>query len=104
VHASSTDAAEEDKVSVRQHQAILRRSRSLIEANADNPLLPEICTALGVSARTLPRCCHEQLGVSPLRYLLLRRMSYGFWELDRFATAYRSLFGETLSTTLHGLP
>jgi hypothetical protein len=51
--ASSTDAAEEDKVSVKQ-QAILRRFRSLIEANVDNPLyLPEICTALGVSPRTL---------------------------------------------------
>ena len=122
--ASSTEAAEEDKVSVRQHQAILRRFRTLIAANADNPLyLPEICTALGVSVRTLQRCCHEQLGVSPLRYLWLRRMNmarraltasspgqdtvtaiasrYGFWELGRFATAYRSLFGEAPSTTLH---
>lgn len=125
--ASSTEAAEEDKVSVRQHQAILRRFRTLIEVNADNPLyLPEICTALGVSVRTLQRCCHEQLGVSPLRYLWLRRMNmarralttsspgqdtvtaiasrYGFWELGRFATAYRSLFGEPPSTTLHRLP
>ena len=125
--ASSTEAAEEDKVSVRQHQAILRRFRTLIEANADNPLyLPEICTALGVSVRTLQRCCHEQLGVSPLRYLWLRRMNmarralttsspdhdtvttiasrYGFWELGRFATAYRALFGEAPSTTLHRLP
>lgn len=125
--ASSSQAAEEDKISVRQHQAILRRFRTLIEANADNPLyLPEICTALGVSIRTLQRCCHEQLGVSPLRYLWLRRMHmahrslatsssaqdtvtaiasrYGFWELGRFAAAYRSLFGETPSTTLHRPP
>src|SRR5260370_14192283 len=110
--ACTVDIAEEDSLALRHHQAILRRFRALIDANVGNPLyLPEICAALCVSNRTLQRCCHEQLGLSPLRYLWLRRMHmvrralvasaptpggvtevatrYGFWELRRFSAAYR---------------
>jgi AraC-like DNA-binding protein len=125
--ACMADVAEEDSLAVRHHQGIMRRFRALIEANVGNPLyLPEICAALGVSNRTLQRCCREQLGLSPLRYLWLRRMHmvrralvasyptpgavteiatrYGFWELGRFSVAYCSMFGERPSATLHRPP
>jgi AraC-like DNA-binding protein len=114
----------EDSVARRQHELIMRRFRRVVEENPDHPLfLPEICTAIGVSDRTLRLCCQEHLGTGPKRYLMLRRMQlarralretapsvatvteiatrYGFWHFGRFAGAYRSLFGEMPSATLH---
>jgi AraC-like DNA-binding protein len=106
-----------------RHAAVARRLEELLEANPDRTLyLTELCRAAGVSERTLRACCHEHLGMTPTRYLWLRRMhlarrglriadpaattvteiatSYGFWELGRFSVAYRSLFGESPSEAL----
>jgi AraC-like DNA-binding protein len=114
----------EDRLAQRHHSLIMRRFRRAVEENADQPLyIPELCAAIGVSDRTLRVCCQEQLGMSPKRYLLLRRMQlarqalregapsmttvteiatqYGFWQFGRFAGAYKSLFGEAPSATLH---
>jgi AraC-like DNA-binding protein len=67
------------------------------------------------ASRTLTRCCEEHLGMSPMKYLWLRRMNqarkslrsdpspasvteiamkFGFWHLGRFANEYIFLFGE----------
>jgi AraC-like DNA-binding protein len=65
----------EDRSALRHHAMILRRFRSTVEENPDEPLyIPELCRAIGVSDRTLRVCCQEQLGMSPKRYLLLLRM------------------------------
>lgn len=103
--------------------AIMRRFERVLEANPDRPLyLTEICAAVGTPAWVLRATCQEQLGMSPYRYLILRRMhlaqrallradparttvtrvanAYGFGELGRFAVAYRKLFGEPPSKTL----
>ena len=89
----------------------------------DRPLyMPQLCATVGASYTTLRECCQEYLGMSPKRYLWLRRMhlarrvlqsadaekttvteiatDHGFWELGRFAVAYRSLFGEPPSAAL----
>ena len=123
VDCTAAGQIENERSSLHTHQRIMRRFHALIEANTEKPLyIPEICTTLGVSYRALLRCCHEQIGVSPHRYLWLRRMnmarhallqsshvhesvtqiatSNGFWELGRFATAYRAFFGESPSETL----
>jgi AraC-like DNA-binding protein len=113
----------EDRSALRQHASIMRRFYREIEEHLDQSLyVPELCTAIGVSERTLRVCCQEYLGVSPKRYLILRRMHlvrralressptattvteiatrYGFWQFGRFAGEYRSIFGELPSTML----
>jgi len=115
----------EDKANLaeRRHGAVMRRFWRVVEDNAGQPLhIPEVCNAVEVSERTLRACCQEHLGMSPRRYLLLRRMAlarrslrehagngtsvteiamrYGFWDLGRFATRYKTLFSESPSATL----
>jgi AraC-like DNA-binding protein len=116
-----------DTASQRRHAAIIKRLHALEEAARERPLyLAEVCSALGVSQRSLHQICHEMLGIGPKRYLCLRRLhlarrelrnaspgevtvtdvatKYGFWELGRFAVAYRSVFGESPSATLRQPP
>ena len=111
-----------------RHAAVMRRLENFLETNPDRTLhLTDLCAAAGAaSERTLRILCHEHLGMSPIRYLWLRRMhlarralrmadpatatvteiatSYAFWELGRFAVAYQSLFGESPSATLRRPP
>ena len=111
----------------RRHAAILRRLEDVVEANSDRTLyVAELCKAVGASDRSLRACCQEHLGMSPMRYLWLRRMylahralrmadpaaasvteiatNYGFWELGRFSVAYRSLFGDSPLASLRRPP
>jgi AraC-like DNA-binding protein len=120
----SSAAVQTNTAASRRHYTVMRRFRSMLEANPDRAIhLPELCSAIGVSDRTLRVCCQEQLGMGPQRYLWLRRMNLarraltkadgrtttvtemataqGFWELGRFSVDYRALFGEPPSTTLH---
>ena len=110
-----------------RHAAALRRLEAFLEVNCDRTLYSaELCAAAAVSDRTLRMLCQEHLGMSPTRYLWLRRMhltrralrmadpatatvteiatNYGFWELGRFSVAYRSLFGESPSAALRRPP
>ena len=116
----------ENSLAQGHHAIVMRRFRRVVEENPEEPLyIPDICKAIRVSQRALLLCCQEHLGMGPKRYLLLRRMHlvrralrqatsgttsvteiatrYGFWQLGRFAVAYRSLFGETPSATLRRL-
>jgi len=115
------------RAATRQHGVIIERLANLVQVNHDRPLyLAEICAATGASESTLRRCCQEHLGMGPVRYLWLRRMSlartallqadpttatvtgiatgHGFWELGRFSVGYRALFGETPSASLRRPP
>jgi AraC-like DNA-binding protein len=108
-------------------EAVVARFEEFLEANPDSPLyLTEVCEAVGVAERTLRFACEQHVGMGPIRYLNLRRMylvrralvraiplsatvtqiaiAHGFWELGRFAVAYRRLFGEMPSETLRRPP
>jgi AraC-like DNA-binding protein len=84
------------------------------------PSVETLATALGTTRRTLLNAFQDTIGASPSRYILARRLNgarrdlssgkshavtdaaldYGFKHFGRFAYHYRSLFGETPSTTL----
>jgi AraC-like DNA-binding protein len=114
--------APEEKAPGHRRLPIMRRFEQAVE-NEGKPLyVTDVCAAIGVSERALRLHCLEYLGISPHRYLWLRRMhqarralaladpalttvtnvatEYGFWELGRFSVAYRHLFGERPSATL----
>jgi AraC-like DNA-binding protein len=122
---SCLTAPESQQTSIAQGRSrtLMRKFHALLEANPEEPIfIPDLSAALGVSGRTLRNCCQEHLGMGLKRYLTLRRihfvrrslvegspntttvtdtaMRYGFWELGRFAGAYKSVFGESPSATL----
>jgi AraC family ethanolamine operon transcriptional activator len=101
----------------------VRRIEEYLDAHrAEVPSIPTLCSVAGVSERTLEYAFREHLGVTPVRYLKLRRLNQvrrglrapdaatasvtdialraGFYDLGRFAGEYRALFGELPSQTL----
>ncbi|MBA4013531.1 MAG: hypothetical protein C0481_16835 [Phenylobacterium sp.] len=112
-----------DRAALRRHRQIVTRFEDLLRERPEEMLsLSAICAALGVAERTLSLACQEFLGQGPMQYARARRldlvrlrllaadpaetqvtdvaMHYGFWELGRFAHAYRLRFGERPSQTL----
>jgi AraC-like DNA-binding protein len=115
---------ERNGVGVWRHRTeVIGRLEAFLEANSDRSVsADELATAVGVSERTLRSYCADCLGVSPSRYVRLRRLklvrlalrsaaptpttvadvarSYGFLDPGRFAATYQAAFGEFPSTTL----
>jgi AraC-like DNA-binding protein len=123
-----TEGRLDDVRNVHRHRArVMRRLEEVLTSTPDRPLyMPQLCATVGASYTMLRDCCQDYLGMSPKRYLWLRRMQlvrralriadaekttvteiatdYGFWELGRFAVAYRSVFGEAPSAALRRHP
>jgi len=118
---------EQDGTAQRYHARIMIRFEEVLAEHLSWPLhMPELRELIGVTDRTLRSCCAEFLGISPSRYVLLRRLKqvrialrdadpdtanvaelarrFGFTELGRFSGVYRAAFGETPSTTLGRAP
>jgi AraC-like DNA-binding protein len=119
--------ARDDGAARRHHSSIMVRFEEVLADHPNRPLpMPELCALIGVTERTLRSCCADFLGISPSRYVLLRRLKRvqvalrdadpatatiaeiasgcGFTELGRFAGAYQTAFGESPSTTLRRAP
>jgi AraC-like DNA-binding protein len=123
VASLTTARTRTDGYANRHHARIMVRFEEVLAEHSGRPLpMPELCALVEVSDRTLRSCCAEFLGMSPIRYVLLRRLKearrvlrdadpdrvsvaevarrFGFAELGRFAGRYRARFGETPSSTL----
>lgn len=119
----TTAGARPDGFAARHHATVMMRFEEILGEHLSRPpTIQELCELVGVSDRTLRSCCAEFLGMSPTRYVLLRRLRevrralreadpetgnvaeiaqrFGFAQLGRFAGTYRATFGETPSTTL----
>jgi AraC-like DNA-binding protein len=111
----------------RRHARIMVSLEEVLADHLSKPLrMSELCELIGVTEAALRSCCAQFLGMSPIRYVLLRRLSrarvalrdaepdganvlelvrgFGFTELGRFEAAYRAAFSETPLTTLQRAP
>ncbi len=119
--------ARADGPTKRRHARIMIVFEEVLADRLSKPLrMSELCELIGVTERTLRSCCAQFLGMSPIRYVLLRRLSrarvalrdaepdganllelvrgFGFTEFGRFEAAYRAAFSETPLTTLQRAP
>jgi len=112
----STQAIASRRQVVDRAEALLRSRVGVVVSIA------QLCQVAGVSERSLRNAFYDVRGMSPKRWAVRARLAevrralgdahgsrgavtsiateYGFFELGRFATTYKSVFGETPSETL----
>jgi transcriptional regulator GlxA family with amidase domain len=106
-------------------QAAVERIEAYLQAQAGATVpLADLCRLVGLSERSLRNAFYDVRGLGPKRSMVSERLhgahqalreaagrqitvtdvatGYGFFELGRFARAYREMFGEPPSATLGG--
>ena len=116
------DRRQKARVDLDVVKTVRRAERSFVGSRSGVPTLAELCAAAGVGKSHLTECFAEVYGVSPVRYLRQRALSQarsrlqdvetppvsvknvalqlGFANNGRFASVYKTHFGELPSDTL----
>lgn len=111
------------KPSIEKRTHIIKILTVYIDEHLENPIsLAELSIVAGASLRTVQYAFMDRLGVTPKKYIKIRRLNrvhrellkrdnrtkvisdvandWGFWHMGQFASDYRRLFGELPSETL----
>lgn len=111
------------KINLRKRDIALRTAENYIaESGTDVITISELCSAVGVSERTLEYAFQERYNMTPKKYTLIHRLNnvrkqlrraepivghiseiahqYGFWHMGQFSADYKKLFRELPSETL----
>jgi AraC family transcriptional regulator, ethanolamine operon transcriptional activator len=109
--------------STQARRRIVIRAHEYLRTHIDRPIYSEeLCNVLGASASALADAFQASFGISPHRFLKLRRLTmaraalrpyegrmplvksvalaHGFWHFGQFSQDYRETFGEMPSETL----
>ena len=104
---------------------VVERAEAFLTARIDEAVsIAQLCRVAGVSERSLRNAFYDVRGMSPKRWAVRTRLAevhralsdangargavttiatdYGFFELGRFASTYKAVFGESPSQTLRG--
>jgi AraC-like DNA-binding protein len=110
---------------IASRRQVVDRAEALLRSRAGEVVsIAQLCQVAGVSERSLRNAFYDVRGMSPKRWAVRARLAevrralsdangtrgavttiatdYGFFELGRFASTYRAVFGETPSATLRG--
>jgi AraC family ethanolamine operon transcriptional activator len=120
--ALASSQPELNKQPLKMRESGLRTAIEFLEENCrDNPAIPDVYSATGLSWRSLDRAFRECFGIGPKRYLMNLRLTkvrrsltdqphgakiidiangWGFWHMGDFAREYRQMFCELPSETL----
>ena len=110
---------------ITSRRQVVDRAEALLRARVGEAVsIAQLCRVAGVSERSLRNAFYDVRGMSPKRWAVRARLAevrralsdangtrgavttiatdYGFFELGRFASTYKAVFGETPSATLRG--
>lgn len=121
----SVDPLETSPRHNRNHKEILKRALGLVEVmEIQSVQIEDICHATCASERTVRNIFNEYLGMSPHRFLMIRRLHairdairhagtedtitsicarFGVWDVGRLASLYRQYFGVLPAQTLRAV-